>query len=100
MIRDINLKEMSKALGSGQLTTSTWLNKEQCLQRPVDTRWSSNGNTLKSLADLFRLVIKVPEYVREEDTDRTNIDQANGLPGYYTFSLLTLSSICKYCLLI
>jgi hypothetical protein len=26
MIRDINLEEMSKTLGCGQLTTGTWLN--------------------------------------------------------------------------
>jgi hypothetical protein len=34
MIRDINLKEMSKALGCGQLETRTGLNQEQSLQRP------------------------------------------------------------------
>jgi len=39
MIRDINLEEMSKALGCGQLTTGTRLNQEQCLQRPGDTHW-------------------------------------------------------------
>jgi hypothetical protein len=40
MIRDINLQEMSKALGCGQLQTGTGLNQEQSLQRPGDTRWS------------------------------------------------------------
>jgi hypothetical protein len=83
MIRDINLEEMSKALGCGQLTTCTWLNQEQCLQRPGDTRWGSHGKTLKSLVDLFRSVIKVLEYVGEEDTDRTNRDQANDLLVYF-----------------
>jgi hypothetical protein len=83
MIRDINLEEMSKALGCGQLTTGTRLNQEQCLQRPGDTRWGSHGKTLKSLVDLFRSVIKVLEYVGEEDTDRTNRDQANGLLVYF-----------------
>jgi len=31
MIRDINLKEVSKALGRGLLETGTGLNQEQCL---------------------------------------------------------------------
>jgi hypothetical protein len=31
MIRDINLQEMSKALGCGQLQTGTGLNQEQSL---------------------------------------------------------------------
>nr|XP_051178678.1 uncharacterized protein LOC127293152 [Lolium perenne] len=83
MIRDINLEEMSKALGCGQLTTGTGLNQEQCLQRPGDTRWGSHGKTLKSLVDLFHSVIKVLEFVGEEDTDRTNRDQANGLLVYF-----------------
>jgi hypothetical protein len=83
MIRDINLEEMSKALGCEQLTTGTGLNQEQCLQRPGDTHWGSHGKTLKSLVDLFRSVIKVLEYVGEDDTDRTNRDQANSLLVYF-----------------
>ncbi|XBH61241.1 hypothetical protein VPH35_115725 [Triticum aestivum] len=79
MIRDINLEEISRALGCGQLTTGTGLNQEQCLQRPGDTRWGSHAKTLKSLAAMFRSVIKVLEFVEEEDTDRTNRDQSIGL---------------------
>jgi hypothetical protein len=67
MIRDINLEETSKALGRGQITIGTWLNQEQSLQRPGYTRWASHGKTLKSLVDLFQSVIKVLEYVAEED---------------------------------
>ncbi|XP_044386084.1 zinc finger MYM-type protein 1-like isoform X2 [Triticum aestivum] len=83
MIRDINLEEMRKALGCGQLTTGTGLNQEQCLQRPGDTRWGSHAKTLKSLLHMFRSVVKVLEFVEEEDTDRTNRDQANGLLVYF-----------------
>jgi hypothetical protein len=43
----------------------------------------SHGKTLKSLIDLFRSVIKVLEYVGEEDSDRTNRDQTNGLLVYF-----------------
>jgi hypothetical protein len=53
------------------LQTETGLNQEQCLQRPGDTRWSSH-KTLKSLVDMFQEVVKVLEFVEEEDNDRTN----------------------------
>jgi hypothetical protein len=81
MVTDINLEEMSKALGCGQLTSG--LNQEQCLQRPVDTRSGSHAKTLKSLVNLFRSVIKVLDFVGEEDIDKTNRDQANGLLVYF-----------------
>jgi hypothetical protein len=44
MIRGINLKEVSKALGCGLLKTRKGLNQEQYLQlqRPRDTCWSSH----------------------------------------------------------
>jgi hypothetical protein len=57
LIRDINVKEMSKALGCGQLQTGTRLNQEQCLQRPGDTRWSSHYKTLKSLVGMFATIV-------------------------------------------
>jgi hypothetical protein len=83
MIRDINLEEVSKALGCGQLETGKGLNQEQCLKRPGDTRWSSHYKTLQSLVDLFPTIIKVLKFVEEEDTDRTNRDQALGLLVYF-----------------
>ena len=83
MIRDINLEEVSKALGCGQLETGKGLNQEQCLQRPGDTRWSSHYKTLKSLVDLFPTIVKVLKFVEEEDKDRTNRDQALGLLVYF-----------------
>ena len=67
MIRDINLKEVSKALGCGLLETGTGLNQEQCLQRPGDTRWSSHYKSLRSLVNLFQTIIKVLEFVENED---------------------------------
>uniref|UniRef100_A0A0A9GZJ4 HAT C-terminal dimerisation domain-containing protein n=1 Tax=Arundo donax TaxID=35708 RepID=A0A0A9GZJ4_ARUDO len=69
MIRDINQELVHKALGCGQLKTGTGLNQELSLQRPGDTRWSSHYKTLKSLVDLFPIVIKVLEYVEKEDRD-------------------------------
>jgi len=69
MIRDINLKEVSKALGCGLLETRTGLNQEQCLQRPGDTRWSSHYKSLRSLVNLFQTIIKVLEFVENEDND-------------------------------
>lgn len=83
MIRDINLEEVQKALGCGMLQTGTCLNQEQCLQRPGDTRWSSHYKTLKSLVDMFQAVVKVLEFVEEEDDDRTNREQTNGLLVYF-----------------
>jgi hypothetical protein len=41
MIREINLDEVSKALGCEQLETRKGLNQEQCLKRPRYNRWSS-----------------------------------------------------------
>ena len=83
MIRDINLEEVCKALGCGQLETGKGLNQEQSLKRPGDTRWSSHCKTLQSLVDLFPTIVKVLKFVEEEDKDRTNRDQALGLLVYF-----------------
>ena len=83
MIREINYEQICKALGCGMLQTGTGLNQEQCLQRPGDTRWSSHYKTLKSLLDMFPTIVKVLEFVKKDDRDRTNRDQANGLLVYF-----------------
>jgi hypothetical protein len=83
MIKDINLEEVSKALGCGQLETGKALNQEQCIKRPGDTRWSSQYKTLKNLVDLFPTIVKVLKFVEEEDVDRTNRDQALDLSVYF-----------------
>ena len=79
MIRDINLNEVSKAMGCGLLNTGTGLNQEQCLQRPGDTRWSSHYKSLRSLVNLFQTIIKVLEYVEKEDKD----GKARGILVYF-----------------
>jgi hypothetical protein len=43
----------------------------------------SHYKTLKSLIDLFPTVVKVLEYVEEEDRDGTNRRQACGLLVYF-----------------
>ncbi|KAG8060174.1 hypothetical protein GUJ93_ZPchr0002g23303 [Zizania palustris] len=83
MIRDINLQEMSKALGCGQLQTGTGLNQEQSLQRPGDTRWSSHYKSLKSLVDMFPTIVKVLEIVEKDKKDWKIRDQASNLLQYF-----------------
>ena len=83
MIQDINQERVYEALGCGLLKTGTGLNQELCLQRPGDTRWSSHYKTLKSLVDLFPTVVKVLEYVEQEDKDDKNRRQAWGLLVYF-----------------
>jgi hypothetical protein len=83
MIRDINLKEMSKALGCGQLETGTGLNQEQSLQRPGDTRWSSHYKSLKSLVGMFSTIVKVLEIVEKDKKDWKIRDQASNLLEYF-----------------
>ena len=83
LIRDINLKEMSKALGCGQLQTGTCLNQEQSLQRPGDTRWNSHYMSLKSLVDMFPAIVKVLEIVEKDKKDWKIRDQASNLLQYF-----------------
>ena len=83
MIRDINLEEMSKELGYGQLQTGTGLNQEQSLQRPGDTRWSSHYKSLKSLVDMFPTIVKVLEIVEKDNKDWKIRDQASNLLRYF-----------------
>jgi hypothetical protein len=91
MIRDINVKEVSKALGCGLLNTGTRLNQEQCLQRPGDTRWSSHYKSLRSLVNLFQTIIKVLEFVeRKIGMERQGVFLC-------TSSLLSLCSIYISC---
>jgi hypothetical protein len=85
MIRDINLKEVSKALGCGLLKTGTGLNQEQCLQRPRDTHWSLDYKFLRNVVNLFQTIIK-------------NEDKGGKTRGVLcTSSLSNLSSICISC---
>ncbi|XP_073362461.1 uncharacterized protein [Aegilops tauschii subsp. strangulata] len=83
MIQDKHKEQVCEALGCGLLKSGTGLNQELALQRPGDTRWSSHYKTLKSLIDMFRTVVKVLEYVEEEDRDDTNRRQACGLLVYF-----------------
>jgi hypothetical protein len=83
MIRDINLQEMSKALGCGQLQTGTGLNQEQSLQRPGDTRWSSHYKSLKSLVDMFPTIVKVLEILEKYKKDWKIRDQASNRLRYF-----------------
>jgi hypothetical protein len=69
MIRDINLKEMSKALGCGQLETGIGLNQEKSLQRPRDTHWSSHYKSLKGLVGMFSIIVKVLKIVEKDKKD-------------------------------
>jgi len=55
------------------------LNQEQCLQRPGDTRWSSHYKSLRSLVNLFQTIIKVLEFVENEDKD----GKARGVLVYF-----------------
>jgi hypothetical protein len=90
MVRDINLKEVSMALGYGLHKTQTGLNQEQCLQRPVDNCWTSHYKSLiRSLINLFQTIIKGLEFVRNED-------KGGKTRGVYS-SLLNLSSMCISC---
>ena len=83
LVRDTNLKEMSKALGCGQLQTGTGLNQEQSLQRPGDTRWNSHYKSLKSLVDMFPTIVKVLEIVEKDKKDWKIRDQASNLLQYF-----------------
>ncbi|KAG2620807.1 hypothetical protein PVAP13_3NG200304 [Panicum virgatum] len=83
MIRDINYEQVEKALGCGQLETGTGLNQEQCLQRPGDTRWSSQYKTLKSLVNMFPTIVEVLKVVEKDDRDWKNRDQASNLLVYF-----------------
>jgi hypothetical protein len=83
MIRYINHEQVKQALGCGQLETETWLNQEQCLQRPRDTRWSSHYKTLKSLLNMFPTIVEVLKVVKKDDRDWKNRDQASNLLVYF-----------------
>lgn len=83
MIRDINAEHVHDALECGLLITGSGLNQEISLQRPGDTRWSSHYKTLKSLVQLFPTIVKVLEYVEENDRDDKNSRQAAGLLVYF-----------------
>jgi hypothetical protein len=83
MIRDIDLQEMGKALGCGQLQNGTGLNEEQSLQRPGDTRWSSHYRSLKSLVDMFPTIVKVLEILEKDEKDWKIRDQASNLLCYF-----------------
>ena len=83
MIRDIYAEHVHDALECGLLITGSGLNQEISLQRPGDTRWSSHYKTLKSLVQLFPTIVKVLEYVEENDRDDKNSRQAAGLLVYF-----------------
>lgn len=46
MIREKHCDDVTKAIGSGQLSTDKGLNQDQTLQRASDTLWGSHYRTL------------------------------------------------------
>jgi hypothetical protein len=82
MIRESQQDRVSKAIGSGQLSSGTGLNQEQALQRAGDTRCSSHYKTLHSLRSLFPDVIEVLQYVEKEGPNDAKRRQARGLLDY------------------
>jgi hypothetical protein len=52
-----------------QLQTGTGLNQEQGIQRPGDTRWSSHYKSLKSIVDMFSIIVKVLEIMENDKKD-------------------------------
>jgi hypothetical protein len=82
MIRENQQERISKAIGSGKLSSGTGLHQEQSLQRAGDTRWGSHYKTLKSLSNLFPEVIEVLQYVEKEGPNDSKRRQARGLLDY------------------
>jgi hypothetical protein len=82
MIRESQQDRVSKAIGSGQVSSGTGLNQEQGLQRVDDTRWSSHYKTLQSLRSLFPDVIEEFQYVEKESPNDAKRRQARGLLDY------------------
>ncbi|XP_066384754.1 uncharacterized protein [Miscanthus floridulus] len=82
MIRESQQERVRKAIGTGQLTSGTGLNKKQSLQKAGDTRWGSHYRTLKSLSNLFPEVIEVLQYVEKEGPNDAKRRQPRGLLDY------------------
>jgi hypothetical protein len=82
MIREKHRDDVTKAIGSGQLSTGKGLNQDQTLQRAGDTRWGSHYRTLSSIVKLFPSIISVLKYVEKEGkSDKKS--QARGLIAYF-----------------
>jgi hypothetical protein len=82
MIREKHRDDIQKAIGSGQISTSTWLNQDQTLKIAGDTRWGSHYRTLSSIVKLFPSIILVLKYVeKEEKCDKKS--QSHGIVAYF-----------------
>ncbi|CAJ2647832.1 unnamed protein product [Trifolium pratense] len=80
MLRENQIKNVKKALGTGEIASGQGLNQETSLKRPADTRWSSHFATLTNLILMYDSVVDVLKFLRVDSTlKREQRAEANGL---------------------
>ncbi|GAV77293.1 Dimer_Tnp_hAT domain-containing protein/DUF4371 domain-containing protein, partial [Cephalotus follicularis] len=82
ILREKEAARLTKALGSGEVTSGQGLNQETSLKRAGETRWGSHYGALMNLILMFSSVIDVLEIVR---TDGSSLEQRAEASAILTF---------------
>ncbi|KAJ9548729.1 hypothetical protein OSB04_021272 [Centaurea solstitialis] len=83
MIREAKRKRVADGIRSGEIKTGKELNQESSLLRSGDTRWGSHHATIVSVLKLFREVVDVLCYVKEEGDSTQQRSSAKGILSYF-----------------
>ncbi|GAV72462.1 LOW QUALITY PROTEIN: DUF4371 domain-containing protein, partial [Cephalotus follicularis] len=82
ILREKEAARLTKALGSGEVTSGQGLNQETSLKRAGETRWGSHYGALMNLILMFSSVIDVLEIVR---MDGSSLEQRAEASAILTF---------------
>nr|XP_028946829.1 zinc finger MYM-type protein 1-like [Malus domestica] len=77
-LREMQQKELMKALENDSLMTGRGLNQETSLKRAGATRWNSHYGTLISLISMYSSVVNVLEMIVDDNTN-DSVAEANRL---------------------
>nr|XP_028945661.1 zinc finger MYM-type protein 1-like [Malus domestica] len=94
-LREMQQKELMKALENDSLMTGQGLNQETSLKRAGATRWNSHYGTLISLITMFSSVVNVLEMIVDDNTNDCVVEANRLLKDIQSFEFVFLLFFMK-----
>ncbi|KAM1302248.1 hypothetical protein ACFX2H_013196 [Malus domestica] len=94
-LREMQQKELMKALENDSLMTGRGLNQETSLKRAGATRWNSHYGTLISLITMFSSVVNVLEMIVDDNTNDSVAEANRLLKDIQSFEFVFLLFLMK-----
>ncbi|XP_070665674.1 uncharacterized protein [Malus domestica] len=94
-LREMQQKELMKALENDSLMTGRGLNQETSLKRAGATRWNSHYGTLISLITMFSSVVNVLEMIVDDNINDSVAEANRLLKDIHSFEFVFLLFLMK-----